>query len=260
MKNVICEIVTYIPPTYPELLKQAWGEAINDPAECLKQAEKLGLSQIAVRFNDEDIERSMAIFKEIETATASDLIITGTFRRDLDLDLLPWIAENASRKHTIGVVEEETYKKIAPVILENGHNVIAKTPIDINLAKQLNILLSEMGFSHDRIIMDPDTSALGYGLDYAYSVIERIKIAGRGGDVMLNLPILTFVGEECWKTKEAKSTQAPEEWGDINTRAIAWEAITASSMFVAGADMVVMRHPEAIRYIDKFAQKVTLPV
>lgn len=251
MKNVACEILTNIPPNYPELLKNAWGEAVYDPVECVKVAEKKGFDLLCIRFNTENTEKDRDYLKQILKTTGLPLILTGTFRREFDAVLLPELARAADRKCTIGVVEEENYKQIAPIINECGHNIIARTPIDINLTKQLNILLTEQGITPDKILIDPNTGGLGYGLDYAYSIIERIKLAAAAGDLMLNMPIITFAGEEAWKTKEAKSEQVPPEWGDFKTRAISWECITAGSMLVSGADIVVMRHPEAIGYIKR---------
>ncbi len=250
----VCEILTNIPLNYPELLKQAWGNKLYSTLECVRIADKTGFSALNIKFNSEDIKQSKEYLKEILKLTNLPLILTGTFRRDLDAQLLPELAQVADRKCTIGVVEEENYKEIAPAINECGHNIIARTPIDINLTKQLNILLTEIGFDPDKILVDPNTGGLGYGLDYAYSIIERIKIAAKDGDAMLNMPIVTFVGEEAWKTKEAKSDNVPLEWGDFKTRALSWETITASSMLVSGADIVIMRHPETIKYINKFIE------
>jgi len=250
----ICEILTNIAPNYPILLKQAWGDLLSSTLECVKTAVKMGFSGLNIRFNSEDIDESRECLREILKITDLPLILTGTFRRDFDARLLPELARTADRKCTIGAVEEENYKAIAPAVKECGHNIIARTPIDINLTKQLNILLTELGFDPDKILVDPNTGGLGYGLDYAYSIIERIKIAAKDGDAMLNMPIITFVGEEAWKTKEARSDNVPIEWGDFKTRAVSWEAVTASSMLVSGADVVVMRHPEAIKHINKFIE------
>ncbi len=252
---VACEILTQAPANHPGLLKQAWGEKIYDVAECVKFAEIQGFDLLCIRFNIEEeneIPKSTAQLKKILSVTQLPLILTGSFKRELDVKLLTALSETADRKCTIGVVEEENYKEIAPVIRDCGHNTIARTPIDINLTKQLNILLTEMDFEPDRILIDPNTGGLGYGLDYAYSIIERIKLAALNGDTMLNMPVITFVGEEAWKTKEAKSTAVPEQWGDFTARALAWECITASSMLVSGSNIVVMRHPDAIRYINTF--------
>ncbi len=256
---VACEILTNIPANYPALLKEAWGENIYNPLKCVEIAKEKGFDILAIRFNienceniDYEIQKSAEQLKEILSITDLPLIITGSFRRELDIRLLTALSESADKKCTIGVVEEENYKQIIPVIKDCGHNVIARTPIDINLTKQLNILITELGFDPDKILIDPNTGGLGYGLDYAYSIIERIKWAALNGDAMLNMPIITFVGEEAWKTKEAKSADVPAEWGDFKTRAISWECITASSILVSGANIVVIRHPEAVRHVGNF--------
>lgn len=260
---IVCEIPTNILPNYPTLLKKFWGENIYNPVECVKSALKKDFSALAVKFNienceniDFEIEKSKEQLKEILKLTDLPLFLIGTFRREADAKLLPELAKTADRKCTIGAVEEENFRQIAPIIKECGHNIIARTPIDINLTKQLNILLTELGFDADKIIIDPNTGGLGYGLDYAYSIIERIKQAALQGDTMLNMPVIAFVGEEAWKTKEAKSNNVPSEWGDLTTRAISWESITATSMLVSGANITVMRHPEAINYVQGFIDKV----
>lgn len=259
---IACEILTNIPSNHPQLLKDFWGENIYNPIECVKSALNKNFSALVIRFNiencediDAEIEKSKEQLKEILKITDLPLFLIGTFRREVDAKLLPELAKTADRKCTIGAVEEENFRQIAPIVKDCGHNIIARTPIDINLTKQFNILLTELGFNADRIIIDPNTGGLGYGLDYAYSIIERIKQAALQGDTMLNMPVITFVGEEAWKTKEAKSNNVPAEWGNLTTRAISWESITATSMLVSGANIVVMRHPEAIKYVQDFIDK-----
>lgn len=259
---IACEILTNIPSNYPQMLKDIWGNAVLNPIDCVESALEKKFSALAVRFNiencddiDAEIKKSKEQLKEILKITDLPLFLIGTFRREIDSKLLPELAGAATRKCTIGAVEEENFKQIAPIVKELGHNVIARTPIDINLTKQLNILLTELGFDADRIIIDPNTGGLGYGLDYAYSIIERIKQAALQGDTMLNMPVIAFVGEEAWKTKEAKSNNVPDEWGNMATRALLWEAVTATSMLVSGANIIVMRHPEAINYVQNFIDK-----
>jgi acetyl-CoA decarbonylase/synthase complex subunit delta len=122
--------------------------------------------------------------------------------------------------------------------------------MDVNLAKQLNILISDMQLPLDRIIMDPTTGALGYGIEYGYSVMERLRLAAMQGDGMTQSPMLVTVGEETWKTKESKVGEGvPEAWGDWEERAINWEVLTASSLIESGADIVVLRHPESVKRI-----------
>jgi len=259
---IVQEILTNIPPNYAGLLKDLSKDDNYNPVEFAKSALKSNISALAVKFNiencediDAEITKSKEQLKEILKLTNLPLFLIGTFRREVDAKLLPELAKTADRKCTIGCVEEENFRDIAPVVKEYGHNIIARTPIDINLTKQLNILLTELGFDADRIIIDPNTGGLGYGLDYAYSIIERIKQAALPGDTMLNMPVIAFVGEEAWKTKEAKSDNVPAEWGDLKTRAILWESMTAVSMLVSGANIVVMRHQEAIKYVQNFINK-----
>lgn len=256
---VAIEIFIDLPNNYSEILKQAWGNCINDPVEWAKEAVKRGADILAVRFNiteNTDLTQKIQTYqeklKQILDAVSIPVIILGSDKRDIDRKLLSALAVAAFKKCTIGIIDEDNYKSIIPVLKEHGHNVISRTPIDINLAKQLNILMSELGFELNNIIIDPNIGGLGYGLDYAYSVIERIRIAGLEGDNMLNMPIIAFVGEESWKTKEAKSSVNTEGWGDLTTRAISWECLTASSMLTAGADIVVLYHPDSVKYIKNF--------
>jgi acetyl-CoA decarbonylase/synthase complex subunit delta len=125
--------------------------------------------------------------------------------------------------------------------------VIARSPMDVNLCKQLNILVSDMGLPLDRVLMDPTTGALGYGIEYGYSVMERLRLAALQGDAMTQLPMIVTPGFEAWKTKESKVGQdVPEAWGDWRERAITWETLTAVTLIESGADIVVLRHPESV--------------
>jgi acetyl-CoA decarbonylase/synthase complex subunit delta len=122
--------------------------------------------------------------------------------------------------------------------------------MDVNLAKQLNILISDMGLPADRILMDPTTGALGYGFEYGYSVMERLRLAALQGDGMTQLPMIVTPGEETWKAKESKVGEGvPEEWGEWCERAVTWETLTATMLIESGADVVVLRHPESARRV-----------
>ena len=124
--------------------------------------------------------------------------------------------------------------------------------MDVNLSKQLNILIHDMGLPLDRVLMDPTTGALGYGIEYGYSVMERLRLAALQGDAMTQLPMIVTPGFEAWKTKEAKVGQdVPEAWGDWNERAITWETLTAVTLVESGADIVVLRHPESVRRVRR---------
>jgi acetyl-CoA decarbonylase/synthase complex subunit delta len=134
--------------------------------------------------------------------------------------------------------------------MANGHLVSARTPMDVNLAKQLNILITDMGLTPDRILMDPTTGALGYGIEYGFSAMERLRLAALQGDSMTQQPMIVTPGFEAWKTKESKVGEGvPESWGDWLQRAINWETMTAITLLQSGADIIVLRHPESVKQV-----------
>ena len=134
-----------------------------------------------------------------------------------------------------------------------GAKVSGETPIDVNMAKQLNILLTNLGVPLDGLLIDPSTGALGYGLEYCFSIHERIKLAAlKQNDTMLQAPTIANLGKEVWRAKEAKITQAEApQWGDARKRGIIWETLTATAVMMAGADILIMRHPEAVKLIRR---------
>jgi acetyl-CoA decarbonylase/synthase complex subunit delta len=144
--------------------------------------------------------------------------------------------------------------------MANDHLVQSKTPMDVNLSKQLVILIHDMGLPLERIVLDPTTGALGYGIEYGYSVMERLRLAALQGDAMTQQPIMVTPGEECWKVKESKVGEGvPDAWGDWERRALNWEATTATSLILAGADLVVLRHPETLRQLRAIVDNLATP-
>lgn len=253
------EILIKIPEVYQEVLKKAWGNSYKKPVDYAKAALKKKSDFLAVKFNlsEEDIkdgiDKYVEILKEIEKEATKPLIITGSDNDEIDEIILPELIKALENPAIVGSVNEKTYKKIIPYC--EKHHVIARTPIDINLAKELNILISDMDFSLDKILIDTTIGALGYGLDYAYSVIERIKQAAFEGDEYLNMPIISFVGDEVWKTKETKSSDYSQSWGELEERAIIWEIATSGTIMSAGANIIVVRHPKTLTTLDKLISK-----
>jgi acetyl-CoA decarbonylase/synthase complex subunit delta len=138
--------------------------------------------------------------------------------------------------------------------------VTAFSPIDVNLAKQLNILISDMGLPLDRVLMDPNTGALGYGIEYTYSVMERLRLAALMGDAMTQQPMICNLGEESWRQKEARASEGvPDAWGALATRGEAWEVVTALTVLEAGADIAVLRHPGALATVRTALDDLTGP-
>ena len=150
----------------------------------------------------------------------------------------------------INYVETDNYKTIAAAALAYNHTIVAQSPIDVNMAKQLNILLTDMNFPSEKIILDPLTGSLGYGLEYTYSIMERIRIDGLSGDKMLAFPMLVNPGYETAKVKEAKVLPGKfPEWGDPELLNVYWELSAAVSLLSAGADLLIMYNPQAVKVV-----------
>lgn len=253
------EVLVKIPESYQDTLKKAWGAACQNPLDYVRAAVKKKSDFLAVKFNltEEDLHNSLEeyidLLKEIEKISTKPLIVTGSENDEIDEKILPELIQILEKPAIVGSVHEKTYKKIIPHC--EKHFVIARTPIDINLAKELNILISDMNFSKDKIIIDTTIGALGYGLDYAYSVIERIKQAAFDGDEYLNMPIIAFVGDEVWKTKETKFSDYSLSWGDKEERSIIWEISTSGAFMSAGANIIVVRHPQTLDTLNKLISK-----
>jgi len=147
-------------------------------------------------------------------------------------------------------VETDNYKTIAAACIAYNHSLVAQTPIDVNLAKQLNILLTDMNFPREKIIMDPLTGTLGYGIEYTYSIMERMRNDGLAGDQMLAFPMLITSGFETFRVKESRAPEADfPEWGNTAQRGIYWETATATSLLMAGAELLIMYHPKAVAIV-----------
>jgi len=194
------------------------------------------------------------------SASGLPLIVWGPGQAEKDNELLVPVAEAAKgEKLVLGICEDKNYRTIVATAMANEHCVQARTPMDVNFSKQLNILISDMGMPNARILMDPTTGALGYGIEYGYSVMERLRLAALQGDGMTQQPMIVTPGFEAWKTKEAKVGEGvPEAWGDWKSRAINWETITSIALAEAGADILVLRHPESLRRVkDAISSLVT---
>jgi acetyl-CoA decarbonylase/synthase complex subunit delta len=234
------------------LLLEAWGDAMNDPATWAKAAEATSADAIVLWLTLEDgPDDAVKAVKAVLGATGLPLMVFGPGQAEKDNELLVPVSEaTKGEKLVLGICEDKNYRTIVATAMANGHLVSARTPMDVNLSKQLNILISDMGMPHDRIIMDPTTGALGYGIEYGYSVMERLRLAALQGDAMTQSPMIVTPGFEAWKTKEAKVGEGvPEAWGDWKERAINWESLTAVSLVESGAAIVVLRHPESIKRV-----------
>jgi acetyl-CoA decarbonylase/synthase complex subunit delta len=255
---VAIEIKDHRPDDWSALLLNAWGDNVNDPVKWAKAAEAAGadLIQLSLSMNDVDgkptsPETAVKAVKDVLAATGLPLMVFGPGQAEADNNLLVPVAESTKGERLVlGIAEDKNYRTIIATAMANGHLVNARSPMDVNLAKQLNILISDMGMPLDRVLMDPTTGALGYGIEYGYSAMERLRQAALQGDSMTQLPILVTAGYETWKTKEAKvEAGVPAAWGDWLERSINWETLTAMTLIEAGADIVVLRHAESVRRV-----------
>jgi len=239
---------------------------MNDPGEWAKAAEKAGADLIALQLSLTDAdgnpntpENVREAVRKVLKATGLPLIVFGPGQVDVDNELLvPVAEETAGERLVLGLCEEKNYRTIVAAALAHGHLVVARTAMDVNLAKQLNILITDMGLPAERILMDPTSAGVGYGMEYGYSVMERLRLAALQGDSMTQLPMIVTVGYEAWRQKESKVGEGvPEAWGDWKERAINWEVVTASSLIESAADIVVLRHPESVRRIHAMIDELT---
>jgi acetyl-CoA decarbonylase/synthase complex subunit delta len=251
---IAIEIKSRKPEDWSPLLAEVWGEAMADPTQWAKKAEEAGADLIVLALTVEDsVEDAVRVVKSVLGATGLPLIVWGPGQAEKDNELLVPVSEaTKGEKLVLGICEDKNYRTIVATAMANGHLVQARAPMDVNLSKQLNILISDMGMPKDRILMDPTTGALGYGIEYGYSVMERLRLAALQGDAMTQFPMIVTPGFEAWKTKESKVGEGvPEAWGDWNARAIHWETLTAMSLVESGADILVLRHPESVKRIQE---------
>lgn len=259
------EIADRRPDDWSPLLLEAWGDVVDDPAEWAKAAEEAGADLVLLQLSltkdggePATADDAKAVTRAVLEATGLPLLIFGPGQVEADNEFLVAVAEEAAGERVVlGICEEKNYRTIVAAALANGHLVNGRTAMDVNLAKQLNILISDMGLPLDRIIMDPTTASLGYGIEYGYSVMERLRIAALQGDKMTQLPMLIIPGYEAWRQKESKVGEGvPAAWGDWRERAILWETITATVLIEAGADVVVLRHPETLKRVRSFVNRL----
>ncbi len=258
---IAIEIKSRKPDDWSSLLAEVWGDAMNDPAQWAKKAEEAGADLLVLALTLADSpEDAVKAVKAVLSASGLPLVVWGPGQAEKDNELLVPVAEAAKgEKLVLGICEDKNYRTIVATAMANGHLVQARTPMDVNLSKQLNILISDMGMPHDRIIMDPTTGALGYGIEYGYSVMERLRLAALQGDTMTQQPMMVTPGFEAWKTKESKIGEGvPESWGDWKARAINWETLTAIALVESGADIVVLRHPESVKRVKDAIEELVM--
>ena len=268
LPRIAMEVFDCPPEEWPEAALEPFTGVTDDPVawakKCVDQygAEMICLQLLSTDPNglDRGADEAAEVVKKVAEAIDVPLIVWGTANHDKDTEVLRQVAEICQGRDLIlGPVEEGDYKRIGAAAIGYHHTVVAATPIDINLAKQLNILLGNLGVPDDLLVMDPTVSGIGYGLEYAYSVMERDRMAAlTQQDEKLQLPLICNIGKEVWKTKEAKiSSEEEPKLGDTKKRGILLEAMSAMCLLLAGADVLIMRHPVAIKLIREIIAELT---
>ncbi len=254
---IAMDVIDAEPDSWPDALKEPFANVLGDPAAWAKKnVEELGADLICLKLDgiDPDAanrsgEQACEVVQAILGAVGVPLIVWGCGIDEKDNEVLPKVSAAAKGERIlIGCAKQENYKRLAACCIADGHNIICLAPLDINIAKQVNTLVTEMEMPADRIVMFQTSGALGYGIEYAYSIQERQRLAALGGDKMMMMPVIADAGHEAWRAKEAKATddEAAAEWGPQAQRGPLWEATTAMMLVQAGCDIIRMRHPRAV--------------
>jgi acetyl-CoA decarbonylase/synthase complex subunit delta len=252
------------PVDWPDNLIEHYKNVFDSPADWAKKCvEEFGAKLLCVKFDgihpdkgDKDARHAVKVTEDILKAVGVPLVLWGCEDNEKNNAVMPKVSGAAKgQKCLLGTVTENNYKSLTAIALADGHLLITEAPIDINIAKQVNILVSDMGFPLERLVTYQSTGALGYGLEYAYSIQERQRLAALAGDKMLAMPAICDVGYESWRVKEARSDEVAG-WGKAADRGPMWEAATAICLLQAGVDIIRMRHPRAVAAVQDFINQV----
>jgi len=246
------------PVDWPGPLREVYGDVWSDPAAWARRAKELGADLINLRLagthpdeGDRSPEAAVETLRAVLEAVDLPLIIWGCDVPAKDQVVMPKVAEAAQGENCLlGAVTETDYRTLAAAAQAYGHKLIALAPCDINKSKQVNILVNDTGFPLADLVIYPTTAALGYGMEYVYSILERGRLAALAGDRLMAQPVILDVGYEAWRSKEARTgDEAAATWGPIADRGPAWEAVTAAVLLQGGADLLVLRHPRAMEAV-----------
>jgi acetyl-CoA decarbonylase/synthase complex subunit delta len=248
---------------WPAAAVEPFKDVISSPdAWAKKCVDDYGADMIVLQLKSTDpngmdrgADEASEVAKKVSDAIDVPLVLWGTANNQKDEEVLKAISEKCEGKNlALGPVEEANHKGVGASALGYGHVIVASSPIDVNLAKQLNILLGNLGVQSEKIIVDPTTGGLGYGMEYSYSVMERISMAAlTQEDEKLQVPMINNIGNEVWKCKEAGlGIEEAPTLGDPEKRAILMEAVAAVCYLMGGSDVVILRHPETVRLTRAF--------
>ncbi len=261
---IAMDVLDTPPEDWPDVLAEPYKDVLGSPADWARKCvEEFGADLICIKFDgihpdkaNKDAAHAVKAASDVLKAVGVPVILWGCGNDEKDNEVMPKVSGAAKGERClIGTIKEDNYKSLTAIALADGHFLIGEAPIDINIAKQVNILASDMGFPPERMVMFQVTGALGYGIEYAYSIQERQRLAALSGDKMMAMPVICDVGFESWRSKEANLADAPG-WGDVKDRGPMWEAATAICLLQAGADIIRMRHPRAVALVKDFINEI----
>jgi acetyl-CoA decarbonylase/synthase complex subunit delta len=265
--RIAVEVYDRAPEDWPAQLAEVYSGVWGDPVAWAKfDVAELGADMVALQLastdpnrEDSSADEAAALAKKVADAIDVPLIVYGSGNAEKDADVLAKVAEAChGQRIVIGPVKDDNHKTLGAAAMGFDAIVAGESPIDVNMAKQLNILLGNLGVKPENTLIDPSTGSLGYGLEYTYSVIERDRLSAlTQNDKNLQMPIISNMAKEVWKSKEAKVADGEmPAWGDAKQLGVSWEIVTATALLVAGADVITMRHPKSIATVRAFIEEM----
>ena len=262
------EISDVYPEAWTDALKDIYKEVSGDTVAWAKFVEeKYSPDFICLRLDsadpnglDKPVDETASNAKKVAQAVKTPLVVSGTGNHDKDAKLFEKISQELDGYNVLLLsAVEDNYKTIAAAgAMAYNHKVGAESSVDINLAKQINILVNQLGVSNGKIVDNVGCSAAGYGYEYVISTLDRVRLAALGqNDKTLQMPIITPVSFETWKVKESVESEVDSpQWGSQEERGIAMEVATATGVLVSGSNAVVLRHPKSVETIRKFINEL----
>jgi len=253
------------PENWNSLLAEPYRDVVGDCGAWARRAVEFGADLVCVVLEgihpdkgNLDATHAVEAVTKVKKAVGVPLIVWRCEDNAKDNEVLPKVSAALKGERALfGTVTQENHKRLTGVCLADGHNLISEAPLDINMAKQVNILVTDMGFPANRLVMYQTTGALGYGIEYAYSIQERQRIAALQGDRMLAMPVIANAGLEAWNAKEAKTPEADmPAWGEQLPRGVMWEALTAMALLHSGVDIIRMVHPQAVKIVKEIINRL----
>lgn len=262
------EISDVYPEGWSNELKELYKDVANNPSDWAKYIEEnIPCDFICLKFNGAEPsglnntpEECGDIAKKVVESTKLPVVIAGCGNFEKDAKVFEKVAQATDGNNCLFLAAtEDNYKAVgAASTMAYSHKVVAESSVDINLAKQLNVLLTQLGVKPENIVMNVGSSAVGYGYEYVASTMDRIRLAAFGqNDKTLQMPIVVPVSTESWGVKESIAPEEDEPaWGNAEQRGINMEVSTAASVLVSGANAVILRHPKSVETIKQLVNEL----